>query len=118
MALTLRLNDAEQKELLELKELLGSSTASSTIKQLILNYKHLLEQLESTSSLYKIVCSERDRLKQGVKEYLTAQDRLDDLVYGNEWKEEIEKRLDAYESGTAITYTRNEFDKKVKAFSE
>jgi len=115
MAMTLRLDQKEEKALETLKEFFGDSTAAASIKRAILNYQALNDQLKAVSQKYEALLHERNTLKQGVQGYLEAQSTLNDLAYGDLWHKEIERRVSAYEAGGTTGLSREAFDAKLKS---
>ena len=110
MAMTLRLNEDEQNTLDRIKEKLGCSTASATLKKLILNYEKLSEQLEKLNKNYARASQERDAIKTEVGNYFQIQQKLSDMVYAEEWHKEITRRIEKHEAGDSITYSLDEAD--------
>lgn len=110
MAMTLRLNENEQDTLERIKEKLGCSTASATLKKLILNYEKLSEQLEKLNKNYAIATQEIDEVKTEVNHYFHIQKKLTDMVHGEAWHKEIIGRIEAHEAGHSVTYSLDKAD--------
>jgi predicted DNA-binding protein len=99
--LTLRLTDEEQQQLEELKNFTDQKTSSGALKEVIGNYMYYIGELER----YKQKAFELDNQLRSattkVKNYIEAKDDLSDMAYGEEWKKEISRRIEAIENGTA-----------------
>lgn len=107
MAMTLRLTDEEEKALIGIKDSLGCTTLSSTIKSMIALHSEWAKNLEEVTKTANTAIQERDAIKEEVATYLTAQNNLTQMVTP-EWHEELVSRIDAHEQGQSVTYSRDE----------
>lgn len=114
MAMTLRLTDDEEKALTGIKEALGCTTLTSTIKSMIALHSELAKNLDAMTQAAGNAIQERDAIKEEVANYLTAQRSLEALV-SPEWHDEITHRLEAHEQGRSVTYSREEVNSLLEA---
>ncbi len=113
MAMTLRLTDDEEKALMEIKESLGCSTLTATIKSLISLHGELTQNLTEKTQVAQTAILERDAIKEEVSNYLTAQNNLTKMI-SPEWHDEVINRLDAHEKGRSVTNSREDAKSKFK----
>ena len=107
MAMTLRLTDDEEKALMEIKESLGCSTLTATIKNLISLHGELTQSLTEKTQAAQTAILERDAIKEEVSNYVSAQNNLSKMI-SSEWHEEVISRLDSHEKGRSETYSRED----------
>lgn len=112
MALTIRLDNEETEALERLKPLVGNSTASGAIKVMISKYESLLSGYERTVLKNHDLESKLTKFQQVTKTYVDAQHGLTDMIYGDEWNEELIRRAKAMDAGETKTYTLEEFKQK------
>ena len=112
MALTIRLDKQETEALERLKRLVGNSTASGTIKQMISKYEFLLSEYERTKLKNHHLESKLIKFQQVAKTYVDAQHGLSDMVYGDEWNEELKRRAKAMDTEETKVYTLEELKQK------
>lgn len=113
MAMTLRLTDDEEKALITIKDSLGCSTLTATIKSLITLHAELTQNLGEKLQAADVAIVERDAIKEELSNYLTAQNNLTKMVLP-EWHDEVVSRLKAHEQGCSETYSREEVKVKLK----
>lgn len=107
MAMTLRLTNEEEKALISIKDSLGCTTLTGTIKSLISFHNELTKNFDEMTQAAQTAIHERDAIKEEVASYLTAQNNLTQMVTP-EWHEEVVQRLEAHEQGRSVTYSREE----------
>lgn len=107
MAMTLRLTDEEEKALTDIKDSLGCTTLTATIKSLITLHSELFKNLDEMTQAAGTAIHERDAIREEVANYLTAQSNLTKMV-SPEWHDEVVQRLEAHEQGRSVTYSRTD----------
>jgi len=112
MALTIRLDQEETEALERIKPLVGISTSSGAIKSMIAKYEFLLSEYERTKLKNHALESRLSKLQDTAKTYVKAKHGLEDMLYGDEWNEELIRRSKAMDAGETNTYTLEEFRQK------
>lgn len=115
MALTIRLDDSELQALERIKYLVGKNTSSGAIKKLISDYEVLVSDYERTKLNNHHLKTKLEKFQKVTKTYMDASHDLADMVYGDEWNNELIRRADALDSGESKGYTLEEFRKKTRS---
>lgn len=80
MAMTLRLNSDQERELGIIQKRLGTKTASGTLKKMILGHSDLVQKLSVETRKAKEVTEELIAIKAELKAYFDAKNNLSERV--------------------------------------
>lgn len=116
MALTIRLKPDEIQALDRIKKLENVRTSSGAVKTLIKKYERIIADYQRIKAENSELQERLKTIEHATKNYISAKHKLTDMLYGDEWNEELRKRAKRIDNGESKSYTLEEIQNKADSY--